>query len=130
MDSDDPDALYNLGLTEEELDLVIRVQEATVFAWLESWTLPDPLPERAADIGRMPGVVFDALVAESGRLTRETAYRAPDGSLVDPFSVDAVEDADSPTGATAGSSGPSAVAVRRPSDHMKRRTSASTGTGR
>jgi hypothetical protein len=50
----------NLGLSEETLDLLMRMQEATVVAFLAGWSYPDPLPTMAS-VGDMPAARYDYL---------------------------------------------------------------------
>jgi hypothetical protein len=101
-----------LGLTEAEYDLLLRMNEATIYAVLESWTLEDPLPASASEVGEMQGGVFDALQIAVAQLNLTGDER---------FSIEAIDDLTSPTGASAGSNAPSAKAVARraPSDRRK-----------
>lgn len=52
--------MASLGLTEEEMDAVMRLQEATVVAFLAGWSLPEPLPTLAT-IGDLKVSLYDAL---------------------------------------------------------------------
>ena len=52
--------LLDLDLTEEQIDTVIRLQEATVVAFLAAWSLPDPLPT-IATVGDMNADLYDTL---------------------------------------------------------------------
>jgi hypothetical protein len=65
----DPHAdIGTLGLTEVEVDVVMRMQEATVAAFLAAWSFPEPLPT-AATMGDIPAALYDLLsdvTAESG----------------------------------------------------------------
>lgn len=112
-------ALDTLGLTEHEYELIFRMNEATLFAFLESWTIDDPLPLSADDVGDMRGDVYDALMIEAAKVRT-----VPD----DRFTLAAVEDLSSPTGASVGSSGRSTGARRAPSDRKKPSGSRSTST--
>lgn len=58
-----------LGLTEEQIDLIQRTQEATVVALLAGWSYDEPLPT-LANIGDLGVTRYDALVA----------IAAPDGA--------------------------------------------------
>lgn len=118
-------SLDSLSLSEREFDVLFRMNEATLFALLESWTLDAPLPRTAEEVGDMRGVVYDVLTEEASKLN--AALVDADAGLT----LAAIEDDDSPTGASAGSSGRSAgVARRAPSDHSKPRGGRSTGTAR
>ena len=131
---DGVDGLAGLGLSLEQLGTVMQLTDATVFALLESWTLDAPLPRGLTDVGDMDTAVYDALTDACVKV--QTAWQASqpvdeDGQPVDTFSVAAIEDLDSPTGACDGSSGRSAQVVRRtPSDRRKPSTGRSTGTGK
>jgi hypothetical protein len=57
--------LAELALTEAEADNLFRLQDATIVAALDSWTLPDPLPTLAT-VGDLAPEVYDAL-AEATR---------------------------------------------------------------
>lgn len=57
--------LADLDLTEVEADNLFRLQDATIVAALDSWTLPDPIPTLAT-VGDLTPEVFDAL-AEATR---------------------------------------------------------------
>lgn len=57
--------LADLDLTEAEADNLFRLQDATIVAALDSWTLPDPIPTLAT-VGDLDPEVYDAL-AEATR---------------------------------------------------------------
>jgi len=52
-----PDVL----LTEHESEIVQRIQYATTWAWLKSWTLPLPLPANPDAFLDIPAHIVDAL---------------------------------------------------------------------
>ena len=52
--------LSDLGLTEQQADAMIRMQEATVVAFLAGWSRPEPLPTMAT-VGDLPGGLYDEL---------------------------------------------------------------------
>lgn len=117
--------LDSLGLDEREYLILLRMNEATLYALLESWSIGDPLPRTADEIGDMNGIVYDALMAEAARLSLTLAGDD------EQFTLAAVGDTDSPTGASAASKGPSAVVARRaPSDRKKPSGGRSTATAR
>lgn len=110
--------LDRLGLSPREYELIFLMNEATLYAVLESWTIEDPFPQSAEDIGDMRGDLYDALMVEAAKVA------VPD----DRFSLTAVEDLESPTGASVASSGRSAGARKAPSDRKKPSGSRSTAT--
>jgi hypothetical protein len=57
--------LADLGLTTDEADGLFKLQDATIVAALDSWTLPDPIPTLAT-VGDLDPDVYDAL-AEATR---------------------------------------------------------------
>jgi hypothetical protein len=128
------DGLHSLGLSEHEMETVLRLTDATVFALLESWTVDAPLPRSMDDVGDMDARVYDVLTAVCGRINADFIASQPvgdDGQPVDVFGPDGVEDPDSPTGASVASRGRSTVAVKRaPSDRKKPAGGRSTGTGK
>lgn len=127
------EAIEELGLTEHEHEILFRMTDATVYGLLESWTLDEPLPSSADDVMDIPGWAMDVLAVETGKVM--AAYMAergtnPNGTPIDPFSVDAADDPSSPTGASAGSNGSSAAgAGRRTSKTTTKRSGGSPRTG-
>ena len=114
--------LDSLSLDEREYLILLRMNEATLFALLESWTIGDPMPQSADDVGDMNCVVYEALMAEASRIN----MAADDG-----FTLAAVKDPESPTGASAGSTGRSAAVARRaPSDRKRPSGGRSTATAK
>jgi hypothetical protein len=118
------EVMDSMHLTPRESELMQLMNEAAVWQLLDSWTLPDPLPATADDVGEMDQGVYDVLMAECGRLQAEhmaATGTGPDGQPADPFSVAMVEDLTSPTGASVASNGPSTGAGPRrvPSDRKK-----------
>ncbi|MGN6607963.1 MAG: hypothetical protein ACTHMS_13250 [Jatrophihabitans sp.] len=90
--TDDGDPKYpgpDVDLTEQQLRLLSRLNDATVFAILRSWSL-GPLPATADDLLDLDPAVYDALRLE--------AAKASDIFARDEFSVDNIEDPASPTG--------------------------------
>ena len=96
-----------IALTEHEANVLMRITDAVIYALVESWTLDLPLPDSPAAVQDLPGHIYDALA--QGTAKEGAAILAPagavltdaDGSAVDTFTVDAVEDPASPTGASA-----------------------------
>ena len=91
-----PDDLgpLDVGLSREDLDEVYELQELTVLAYLKSWTLKDiPLPQNRDELLEIPLPIYDALIEHASKIQAV--------NLSDAFSVDAVEDPESPTGDSA-----------------------------
>lgn len=80
----------DVHLTEHQLRMMARLTDAVTWALLVSWTLPEPLPEDPDALLDIPGPVFDTLRQKAAELNAAMG----DGG----FTVDAVEDRDSPTG--------------------------------
>lgn len=74
-----------VGLTRDELRTFIEFQEATAFAFLESWTLDRPLPETPDDFQDLPRPLYDAIMQHAARLSFTDADTAE-------FTVDALPD--------------------------------------
>jgi hypothetical protein len=96
-----------VGLSMDDLDNLFQLNDLVVFTYLRRWTLkketrdedgeiltsePWPLPPTVDDLaGWVPKPVYMALLEHAGKIQNRTTNTA------DGFSVDAVEDADSPT---------------------------------
>jgi hypothetical protein len=59
-DADKDTDISSLNLTETEMDAVLRLQEATVVAFVAAWSLPEPVPTLVT-VGDMTTVLYDAL---------------------------------------------------------------------
>lgn len=59
-DADPKADLSTFGLNETETDAVMRLQEATVVAFVAAWSLPEPIPTLVT-VGDLPASLFDAL---------------------------------------------------------------------
>lgn len=102
--------LDQLGLSFEEAEAMLGIQEATVVAFLAAWSFGAELPTMAT-VGDMDPAVFDAIseatAADGAEVAKESGAFGPDG----------VTDPDSPTGASAGSasggSGSTSKSTRR-----------------
>ena len=119
IENGNPAALSQLSIDQQRV--MLKMPRAGVFAFLVSWTLPDPLPQSPADVGAMTSPVYDALRAHvdprvSQVVTNTSRFDDPEG---DPDT--------SPTGAFAGSAADSR-AVKAPSDRRKPSTGRSTST--
>jgi hypothetical protein len=95
--------IADLDVTEDELDLFFRVQEATVAAFVAAWSLPDPPSPQT--VGDMPVSLYDALcelTADDG------ANLAASTSIVLDTSPgpDGVPDPKDPSGSSGNSDGP------------------------
>ncbi len=123
-ESQDPDGMT--ALSDAQLTALLLMPAASVLAFLQSWTLPDPVPQTVTEVRAMRADVFDAIEAVT-RTRMGAATRALSG---EGWTIDAIEDPTSPTVASAVSNGSSAVAVRRPSDRKKPVVSRSGSTRR
>lgn len=82
----------DVHLSEHELDMLSRMNDALVLGLLKSWTLDLPLPTTVGELlDDCPPDVYDAL--------REHSSKLSDAVGTDTFGPDAVEDPESPTGA-------------------------------
>jgi hypothetical protein len=61
-DTTDADALPEIELDEKEATLFFRIQDATLYAMLKSWTLPQPTPETVDAVQDLPAPVYAALM--------------------------------------------------------------------
>jgi len=100
------DVAEKIGLDEREIELLLRMTDASIYALLDSWTLPLPIPTSVAAVQDMPGPVYDALSEQTAKhaaalMTGPGTEVTPAGDVVDTFTVDAIEDPASPTGASA-----------------------------
>jgi hypothetical protein len=59
--------LADLDLTTDEADGLFKLQDATIVAALDSWTLPDPIPTLST-VGDLDPDVYDALAEASREL--------------------------------------------------------------
>lgn len=83
-------------VTREEAQQLLSANEIAVAVFLKSWTLrledgsPRPIPATADEVLDLDRELYDSLIGQSAKLLVETN--------LDEFSVDAVEDSNSPTG--------------------------------
>lgn len=68
------DAQSQPALSDEEIDNSYALQNATIIAYLHSWSLPDPIP---ADIEDMPADVYEALAGHCAGLQEEPSGFEP-----------------------------------------------------
>jgi hypothetical protein len=80
----------DVELSERELRLLGRLNDAIAWALLKSWTLEIPLPADPDELLDIPGDVYDVLRQQAGEINASIG----DGG----FTVDAVEDRQAPTG--------------------------------
>jgi hypothetical protein len=80
----------DVELSESELRLLGRLNDAIAWALLKSWTLEIPLPKDPDELLDIPGDVYDVLRQKAAEVNAALG----DGG----FTVDAVEDRTSPTG--------------------------------
>lgn len=84
-------------VSPEEAASLLSMNEIAIVVFLKSWTLKDadgaavPLPADADAVLDLDREVYDALLAHAGKLLADALQG-------DKFSVDAVEDTDSPIG--------------------------------
>jgi len=97
---DGPDAT----LDAHEAELLFSLGETTAWAYLKSWTLqmqqgdatvPRPLPAAPDDFLDLPKPIYEALTAHGAKLSAASLSKSQDKK--DGFTIDSVEDPDSPT---------------------------------
>ncbi|UFU14638.1 hypothetical protein LQK89_02750 [Curtobacterium sp. C1] len=81
---------FDLSLSIEDTEKIIHLQELAAVAYLKGWTKAEPVPTEADELLDLPRPLYDALVGHAAKIQAS--------SLVNMFTVDAVEDPDSPTG--------------------------------
>jgi hypothetical protein len=91
--------LAALPLTQEEAEALLGMQDATIVAFLASWTLPDALPT-VATVQDLPPAVYDALAEatkeQGSALVLGTVNAEPTPEGIDsPFDESATSSADS-----------------------------------
>lgn len=74
--------MTTLGLSESEMDAVMRIQEATVVAFVAAWSLPEPVPTLIT-VGDLPTPLFDALSAATAKGGADVASLSLDTSVGD-----------------------------------------------
>ena len=89
-DDGEPVFSGDVHLTEHQLRMLARLNDAVTWALLTGWTLPEPLPEDPDALLDIDAPVFDALRQKAAELNAAMG----DGG----FTVDAVEDREAPTG--------------------------------
>jgi hypothetical protein len=80
--------ILDLGLTEDEMDRMMRMSEAATVAFLAGWSRPEPLPTLAS-VGGMPAEFYEAIEQATARdaaaVAAETlAASNGDGGVPDP----------------------------------------------
>lgn len=88
------------GFTEEQVDAVLRYQEATVVALVAGWSHPEPLPTLAT-VGDLPTRLYDELVKLTARRGAEAL------ATLDTSAGDGAPDPKDRSGSSEPSSGPS-----------------------
>jgi len=101
-DVDKDTDMTELGLTEVQMDAVIRIQEATVVAFVAGWSLPDPVPT-ILTVGDLPALLFDELSVVLAKDGAEVASLSLDTSV----GTDPMPDPKDPSGVSELSDGPS-----------------------
>lgn len=86
---------FPIDLSDEDVEATWAYNDTLVVAYLAEWSLARPLPRSRDDLGLLPSPIYAAL----NQAIAAHVAPAKAASAVDGFSVDAVEDADSPTGA-------------------------------
>lgn len=95
------DAQDALHLTRNEWAILYEMTDATIFALLDSWTIPVELPTSIDDVQEIADSgVYDALAVAAGAFMAE--HIAKNG-----FGLEAIEHPESPTGASGESTPPS-----------------------
>lgn len=86
------------GLSLEESRQMFEMADTAAWVYLKTWTLkqpdgsPLPLPANVDDFLDLPQGIYLPLIKHGQNILRNSMFAS------DPFSVDAVEDPDSPTG--------------------------------
>ena len=80
-----------VDVSERELRLMSKLTDAWTWALLRSWTLPEPLPATPDDLLDLPLDLFGALRIAASKIVADMMTEAD-------FTVDSVEDRNSPTG--------------------------------
>lgn len=83
--------LASMPLTEDEADSFMGLMDATILAFLESWTLDSPLPTSRDDLLDLDADVYDALV-ETAR-----SLQSPEATQETNFEPGPAGDGDTPT---------------------------------
>ena len=81
-------------LSQTDAELLFANNDAVIWCYLKSWTLDRPLPDPWQEVGNLPGDLYDALLVPCLEQDQVHAEGAAG------FTVDAVEDDTSPTGAS------------------------------
>jgi len=87
----------SVEMSRDDLRLLRELNDATAWACLQSWTLKAGLPETPDDMLDLDPDLYDALQLIAAKL-----YAADVDMTGDGFTVDSVEDENSPTGAFGG----------------------------
>ena len=88
-----------VGLSLDESRAMFEMTDTAAWVYLKSWTLRGvdglalPLPPTVDDLLDLPRNIYEALIQHAAKITADQMTKPA------PFSVDAVEDTDSPTGA-------------------------------
>jgi hypothetical protein len=79
----DWEALDKAGLTYEEMQTLLQLQNAAIVALLAAWTFPEPLPATLDDVLDLPAERYDQLAQAvrsigAGIITGETSFEPSD----------------------------------------------------
>lgn len=90
-----------VGLTRDEIRQFMEFQEASAWAFLESWTIDRPLPQTPDDFQDLPRALYDAVMEHASKLS--FANMSEDQFTVDalPDDLDGDVDPDLPTSPSA-----------------------------
>lgn len=83
------DAIASVHLTEDEAALFFKIQDASIYAHLLSWTLPAPRPDSIDAVQDMPVNVYEALreaVNDATQADPAESFEPNDASLENPDS--------------------------------------------
>jgi len=95
----DENGAIPVGLSMEESRAMFEMTDTAAWVYLKSWTLrgPDnltlPLPPTVDDLLDLPRNIYEALIDHAAKITTDQITKPA------PFSLDNMEDPDSPTGA-------------------------------
>lgn len=87
---------FPLGLADEDIEAAWAYNDTLLLAYLGSWTLERPLPKTRDDVAELPSDIYSGLNQAIAKHVRPAKGEDADA---DEFTVDAVENPDSPTGA-------------------------------
>lgn len=83
-----------VGLTDDDIEAAWAFNDTLLTVYVAAWSIDRPVPKTRDEIAELPSDLYAALNEAVAAHIKPAA-----GELVDQFTVDAVEDRESPTGA-------------------------------